>query len=170
MATLLPCFDMRLSKITRTKKKTKKKKNKKRKSEKLDYLHVHVSSYQEFKSLVEQYVNKGGVSAVSFDISDDVDAKSYSCMLDDILTNNSKLGRFDKVKNPRSDHRPFPIVRCYTVKEMDNVYKAIGNLWRVVMAERSRYNFSKSNKHMEKLYAFRKLNMIFEHNADPYWA
>lgn len=42
----------------------------------MDYLRVHVSSYQEFKSLVKQYVNKGGACAVSFDISDDVDAQS----------------------------------------------------------------------------------------------
>ena len=56
----------------------------------MDYLHLHVSSYQESKSLVEQYVNKGG-AAVSFDISDNVDAQSYGFMLNDVLTNNSKL-------------------------------------------------------------------------------
>lgn len=58
----------------------------------MDYLRIHVLSYQEFKSLVEQYVN------VSFDKSDNVDAQSYGFMLDDVLTNNSKLGRFDKIK------------------------------------------------------------------------
>lgn len=63
----------------------------------MDYLRIHVLSYQEFKSLVEQYVNKGG-AAVSFDKSDNVDAQSYGFMLDDVLTNNSKLGRFDKIK------------------------------------------------------------------------
>jgi hypothetical protein len=102
----------------------------------MDYLRTHVSSYQEFKSLVELYMNKGGV-AVSFDISDNVDAQSYDFILDDVLTNNSKLGRLDKVKNAREDHRPFSIVRCYTVKEMDNVYKAIGCCLRVFMDEQS---------------------------------
>jgi hypothetical protein len=45
-----------------------------RKSEKMDYLRVYVSSYQEFKSFVEQYVNKEYVSAISFDIYDEMDA------------------------------------------------------------------------------------------------
>jgi hypothetical protein len=134
----------------------------------MDYLRLHVSSYQEFKSLVEQYVNKGG-AAISFDISDDVDAQSYSSILDDVLTNNSKLGRLDKIKNPRDDHRPFPIVRCYTVKEMENVYKAIGCYWRVIMADRSSYNISKSDKRIDKMSTFRISKMILDHDTAPDW-
>lgn len=102
MAMLLPNVDMSLSKITKTMKKNNKKlifffslfyyilsmhnflncvkplflfafKFIQEKEWKMDYLCVHVSSYQEFKSLVKQYVNKGGACAVSFD---DVDAQS----------------------------------------------------------------------------------------------
>lgn len=106
---------------------------------KIDYLHAHVSSYQEFKNLIERYVINRGVLAVFFIISDDVDEQSYGSMLDVVLTNNSKLDRLDKVENPREDHRLVPVVRCYTVKKMDNDYKAIGPYWRAIMAEQLRY-------------------------------
>jgi len=126
----------------------------------MDYLHLHVSSYQEFKSLVEQYVNKGG-AAVSFDISDNVDAQSYGFMLNDVLTNNSKLSRLDKIKNPREDHRPFPIVRCYIVKEMTMFTRLLavvgGSLW------------PKSDKLMDKMSTFRISKMILDHDTTPYW-
>jgi len=90
-------------------------------------------------------------------------------MLDDVLTNNSKLGRLDKIKNAREDHCPFPIVRCYTVKEMDNVYKAIGCCWRVIMAEQSWYNISKNDKLMDKMSTFRISKMILDHDTAPDW-
>lgn len=90
-------------------------------------------------------------------------------MLDDVLNNNSILGRLDKFKNPREDHHPLPIVHCYTVKEMDNAYKAIGCYWRVLMVERSRYNISKSDKLMDKMYTFRLLKRILDHDTDPDW-
>lgn len=168
MATMLPRVDMRLRKLTRTKKKNNN--DKKRKSDKMDYLRAHVSSYQEFKSLVEQCVIKGGVPAISFNISDDVDEQSYRSMLCDVLAYNSKLGRLDKIENPREDQRPLLVVRCYTVKEMDNVYKAIGPYWRAIMAERSRYNISKNDKLANKMYSFRARKGILDHYHDPDWA
>ena len=88
-------------------------------------------------------------------------------MLDDVFANNSKLGRLDKVENPREDHRPLPNVRCYTVKEMDTVYKAIGPYWRAIMAERSRYNISKNDKLANKMYTFRIRRGILDHYNDP---
>jgi hypothetical protein len=104
------------------------------------YFDVYVRSYPEFRSLVEQYVILGGAPAVSFDISDYISAQAYGHMLDDIIANNSKLGRLDKIEHPRNDHLPQPIITCYTVKEMELVYKAIGSNWRAFMALQSYYN------------------------------
>ncbi|MCI13971.1 hypothetical protein A2U01_0035096 [Trifolium medium] len=67
----------------------------------MNYLCVDVSSYSVFDGLVQQYVIAGGAPAVSFDICDNVDAQSYGRILDDLLTNNKNLGRFDKIENPR---------------------------------------------------------------------
>jgi len=55
---------------------------------------VYVRSYPEFRNLVEQYVIRGGAPAVSFNY---VSAQAYGHMLDDVIANNSKLGRLDKL-------------------------------------------------------------------------
>ncbi|MCI13069.1 hypothetical protein A2U01_0034182 [Trifolium medium] len=127
---------------------------------------MDVSSYSEFDSLVQQYVIAGGAPAVSFDISDNVDAQSYGRILDDLIANNKNLGRLDKIENPRPDHYPRPIVSCYTVREMDKVYRAIGSDWRVIVLERPEY----SNAKTDNMYLFQSLNGILDHYADPDWA
>ncbi|WJX65000.1 hypothetical protein P8452_49710 [Trifolium repens] len=118
---------------------------------------MDVSSYSEFDSLVQQYVIGGGAPAVSFDISDNVDAQSYGRILDDIITNNKNLDRLDKIENPRPEHYPRPVVSCYTVREMDRVYRAIGDSWTVIMLERPDYSDAKSDKILGKMDLFRKM-------------
>ncbi|KAK2398496.1 hypothetical protein QL285_048428 [Trifolium repens] len=76
-----------------------------------------VSNNSEFDSLVQQYVIGGGAPAVSFDISDNVNAQSYGHILDNIIANNKNLDRLDKIENPRYEDYPRPIVSCYTVRE-----------------------------------------------------
>jgi hypothetical protein len=107
----------------------------------------------------------GGAPAVSFDISDNVDAQSYGHILDDIIANNKNLDRFDKIENPRSEHYPLPIVSCYTVREMDKVCRAIGCCWRAIMLERPEYSDAKANKIMSKMNLYRMTSgMIIDHD------
>jgi hypothetical protein len=81
--------------------------------------------------VVEQYVTEGGAQELSFDISDSVTVPSYHLMLNDVIKNNNKLDRHDKIENPRPDHRPLPVVYCYNVEGMEKVLKAIGPYWRL---------------------------------------
>jgi hypothetical protein len=131
---------------------------------------MDVSSYSEFDSLVQQYVIAGGAPAVSFDISENVDAQSYGHILDDIIANNKNLDRLDKIENPRPEHYPRPVVSCYTVREMDKVYRAIGCSWRVIMLERPDYSNAKADKIMDKMYLYRITSGIIDHDDAPDWA
>ncbi|GAU13358.1 hypothetical protein TSUD_192700 [Trifolium subterraneum] len=136
----------------------------------MNHLCVDVSSYSVFDSLVQEYVIAGGAPAVSFNISDDVDAQSYGRILDDLLANNQNLDRFDKIENPRPDHYPCPILSCYTVRDMDRVCKAIGPFWRVIFLERSDYSRAKNNKICGNMCDFRVMCGIIDHPHGPEWA
>jgi hypothetical protein len=92
---------------------------------------VDVSSYEQFHSLLDQYVTQGG-APVSFNISEDVDSPSYGKILNDLIASIIKSGRRDKIQHPRY-HTPMPIVPCCTPEVMKNLYNAIGSFWMVII-------------------------------------
>lgn len=58
-------------------------------------------------------------------------APLYHILLNDVIKDNYNLDRHDKIKNPRPDHRPLPVVYCYNIEGMEKVLKAIGPYWRL---------------------------------------
>lgn len=136
---------------------------------------MDVQSYNEFKTLFaqilfEEYVTQGGAtSVVSFNISHDVDSQSYSQILEDIIASNSKLGRRDKIEDPRTDHWPRQIVLCYTLEEMKKVYNAIGSDWRAIMAVSWKYPSAMTDKILDRMDDFQQRVGILDHHRDPYW-
>jgi hypothetical protein len=70
-------------------------------------------------------------------------ASWYGLMLEEVIANNRNLGRHDKIENPRPNHHPLTVVRCYSLKEIHNVKKAIGPHWRAVLCGRLGYNDAK---------------------------
>ncbi|RHN65031.1 hypothetical protein MtrunA17_Chr4g0075551 [Medicago truncatula] len=153
----------------------KRKKKDKDKNTKRRKILVDVQSYNEFKTLFaqilfEEYVTQGGAtSVVSFNISHDVDSQSYSQILEDIIASNSKLGRRDKIEDPRTDHWPRQIVLCYTLEEMKKVYNAIGSDWRAIMAVSWKYPSAMTDKILDRMDDFQQRVGILDHHRDPYW-
>jgi hypothetical protein len=111
--------------------------------------------------VVEQYVTEGGAQELSFDISDSVTVPSYHLMLNDVIKNNNKLDRHDKIENPRPDHRPLPVVYCYNVEGMEKVLKAIGPYWRLGTS------FDPAND--DKMVDFMLSNGILKDEDSPDW-
>jgi hypothetical protein len=124
---------------------------------------VNVSSDDNFNDLLEKYTNNA--EPVTFNVSKDVDANSYRSIVDLLVDSNLKRDRHDKIKHPRSDHFPRPIVECETTEKMQNVYSAIGPYWRVVMCASEEEN-TKLFYQMDK---FRMDARIEDHESDPLW-
>jgi hypothetical protein len=80
------------------------------------------------------------------------------------LLTTKNLDQLDKIENPRYEHYPRPIVSCYTVREMDKVYRAIGCSWRVVMLARPDYSNAKTDEIMANMHIFRINNGIIDHD------
>ena len=61
---------------------------------------MRVKSYPDFKNLLDDYVTKNA-APVSFIVNHSLDQADYSMILYDLRFSNSRLGRRDKIKNPR---------------------------------------------------------------------
>ncbi|RHN73890.1 hypothetical protein MtrunA17_Chr2g0303471 [Medicago truncatula] len=121
-------------------------------------------SDDNFQDLLERYINNA--EPVSFNVSNDVDEKSYDCIVNLLLDSNSKRNRRDKIRHPRSDHFLLPVVSCKTTEEMQNVYNAIGPYWRVVMCASEEEN----PKLFYQMDRYRMGAGIQDHDSDPLWA
>jgi len=125
---------------------------------------VNVSSYANFQDSLEKYINN--TEPVSFNVSKDVDAKSYHDIVELLLDSNLKRDRRDKIKHPRSNHFLLPVVHCETTEKMQNVYNAIGPYWRVVMCA----NEEENAKLFYQMDEYRMGAGIEDHQSDPLWA
>lgn len=94
-------------------------------------VNVSVTSLDDFLDSLQQNINNA--DPVSFNVSKDVDTESYGEIVGALLASNTQWNRSDKIKHPRSDHFPPPVVHCETTEKMKNVYNAIGPYWKVAM-------------------------------------
>lgn len=111
----------------------------------LEKTRVDVSSYIEFKRYLNHCATQK-MGPVSFNVSDNVDSNDYKKILWDLIGSYKKSGRLDKIKHPRSNHLPLPVVTCATVKEMRDVYHAIGPYYRVIIKPDSSLPPKQKNK------------------------
>ena len=81
---------------------------------------MDVASHTKFCSLLDKYTQEA--VPVSFNVSNDLDLESYGKIVDDLLVSNSKEARRDRIERLRPDHSPGPIIECYTLEEIKNVY------------------------------------------------
>ncbi|AES88465.1 hypothetical protein MTR_4g055460 [Medicago truncatula] len=114
---------------------------------------VDVSSYIECKCYLNHCLTRKK-GPVSFNVSDSMDSNDYKRILRDLIGSYKKSGRLDKVKHPRSNHLPLPAVTCATIKEMREVYHAIGPYYRVIIKPDSSLPPKQKNKRWEAMLEF----------------